>query len=139
MVKMPQSLRNLFASICVWSHPTDPLFLFNKYKHQLIEDFQNFHHDETKSINLCLIELQKYFRVHGKRCCNFGLPEPVNFDYEDVNDIIDLPVEEKIANSLYKSLNINQLFVVDAITDKVFKFNPENQTAFFLDRSGKKY
>ena len=38
MVKMPQSLRNLFASICVWSHPTDPLFLFNKYKHHLIED-----------------------------------------------------------------------------------------------------
>ncbi len=60
-------------------------------------------------------------------------------DYEDVNDIIDLPVEEKIANSLYKFLIINQLFVVDAITDKVFKFIPENQNAFFLDGPGKEY
>jgi hypothetical protein len=53
-------LRNLFASIYVWSHPTDALSLFNKYKQHLYEDFLHTHLNEAVASNLCLIELQKY-------------------------------------------------------------------------------
>ena len=136
LIKMPQPLRNLFSSICVWSHPADPLSLFNKYKNNLMEDFMFIHKDETIALNLCLIEIQKYFRVHGKRCSNFGLPEPVNFDYENNHEILDLNCEKKLADYLYKSLNVNQEFVVDTIMDKVNKFHPQNKNAFFVDGPG---
>ena len=83
-----------------------------------------------------MIEIQKYFRVHGKRCSNFGLPEPVNFDYENNHEILDLNCEKKIAGNLYKTLNVNQEFVVDTIMDKVNKFHPQNKNAFFVDGPG---
>ena len=136
LVKMPKVLRHLFASICIWSHPTDPLNLFNRYKQDLCEDFMHIHNNVDISLNLCLIELQKYFRVHGKRCQNFCLPEPLNYDYEDLNEYIVIDDEKKIASSLYKTLNKDQLHVVDTISDKVSDFNPANKNAFFLDGPG---
>ena len=136
LVQMPKVMRNLFASICIWSHPTDPLFLFNKYKNYLCEDFIHTHNNEKLSLNLCLIELQKYFRVHGKRCMNFGLPEPLNFDYEDSNESININEEKKIASTLYKSLNKDQVVVVDTVMNKVSFFQPDNKNAFFCDGPG---
>ena len=136
IIKMPKILRNLFASICVWSHPTDPLSLFNKVKQHLYEDFLHTHLNEEVASNLCLIELQKYFRIHGKRCSNFGLPEPENFEYDNYDLIFDEVAEINSADILYKTLNINQVFVVDSILNKVNNFNPSNKNVFFIDGPG---
>ncbi len=86
----------------------------------------HIHDNVEMSLNLCLIELQKYFRVHGKRCQNFCLPEPLNYDYEDLNEYIVIDEEKNIASSLFKTLNKDQLHVVDTISDKESNFYPAN-------------
>jgi hypothetical protein len=93
-------------------------------------------HDNVEiSLNLCLIELQKYFLLHGKRCQNLSLPEPLNYDYEDLNEYIVIYEENKIASSLYKTLNKDQLHVGDTLSDKASDF-PPNKNPFFLDGPG---
>jgi hypothetical protein len=135
-VKMPANLRNLFCSICVWSNPADPLALFEKYKNFLIEDY-NLQFGETGiATNKCLIDFQKYFRVHGKKCSSYNLPEPTEFDIDNYMEIIDLNKEKIIADELYSKLNQNQLFVVNKIYDSIKNFKQNAKNAFFIDGPG---
>jgi hypothetical protein len=50
--------------------------------------------------------------------------------------ILDEVAEINSADILYKTLNINQVFVVDSILNKVNNFNPSNKNAFFIDGPG---
>ena len=88
-------------------------------------------------MNFCLIEMQKYFRVHGKNCSDFGLTNPTNFDFDDCNEILNVVNEKKIGEDLFKTLNRNQLSVVNTIIERVKNFNCLNKNAFYIDGPGK--
>jgi hypothetical protein len=99
--KMPKVLRNLFPSICVWSHPTDPLCLLNKYKQHLYEDSLHIHLNEAVASNLSY-RTSKIFSRTGVQI------EPENFEYDNYDLIINEEAEINLTHTLYKTLNINQ-------------------------------
>ena len=136
LLKMPAALRTLYASICVLSNPSDTVALFDKYRYHLIEDFLIKFNDEQTTINLSLIEMQKYFRIHGKKCSDFGLADPMNFDYYNYDETVNYEDEKIIGVQLYKSLNTDQLNVVDTIMDRVKNYDCFKKNAFFIDGPG---
>jgi ATP-dependent DNA helicase PIF1 len=138
LIHMPSNLRNLFCSICVWSNPVDPVHLFENYKELLMEDYLK-KYDRFHALNKCLIDFNKYFQVHGKKCSSYSLPEPNNFDYENYESNIDLEKEKQLANLLYAKLNTNQLFVVDTILKSINNYDVKNKNSFFIDGPGKHF
>ena len=133
-IKLPSTLRNLFASICVFSHPTNPLELFLKYKEQLIEDFLFQTKDNILATNKCLIQFEKYFKLHGKSCSSFQLPAPdTSLEFDEP---FDINFEKTLADGLYKQLNQNQLYVVDTILNSIENYKKENENAYFIDGPG---
>ena len=80
--------------------------------------------------------MQKYFRIHGQKCSDFGLIDPMNFDYDNYNEIVNYTDEAMIGDELYKSLNQNQLNVVNKIMDRVKYFDCFKKNALYIDGPG---
>ena len=83
--QMPYQLRNLFCTICIFSETTDPLALFNKFKDHLMEDFlfkipSSQINRHFLANNECLKEFQDFFEPRGKKCSDYGLPDPINYN-----------------------------------------------------------
>ncbi len=76
--------------------------------------------------------MQKYFRIHGKKCSDFGLADPMNFDYDNYDETFNYEDEKIIGVQLYKSLNTNQLYVVNTILDRVKNYDCFKKNAFFI-------
>jgi hypothetical protein len=81
---MPYQLRNLFCTICIFSDPSDPLKLFDKFKEDFLEDFLKKIPDNQVdryfvANNECLKEFEIFFESRGKNCSDYGLPAPVNY------------------------------------------------------------
>ncbi len=76
---MPKQLRQLFATILVYCQPTQPELLFNKYKGDMIEDFQG---DE----NAVLHALDKILQTMSSSLNNFPTMPTSNTDF--INDPI---------------------------------------------------
>ena len=133
-IKMPNSLRNLFASICIFSNPTDPLTLFTKYLDFFIEDYLFHNNNREIAINKCLHHFEKYFQVNDKKCSHFYLPQPTKVIEDD--EPLNTNYEKILADGLYRQLNQNQLHVVETILQAVHNFAPQNSNAFFIDGPG---
>ena len=69
-VKMPRQLKNLFCTICVFSNPTEPMKLFEKYQNHFIEDFvHKLKCTKENAINLCLNEFEKFLLIKAPGGC----------------------------------------------------------------------
>ncbi len=77
---MPRQLRDLSTYICVLAVPPNVPEIIAKYKKDLCDDFANQHNGHTDDCadceNTALQEIQAVFIIHGKKCCDFGLPTP---------------------------------------------------------------
>lgn len=131
---MPKQIRNLFCTICVFSNPTYPLVLFNKYKQFLIEDYLYQKNSNEMAINKCLIEFQHFFQQHNKNCSFFGLPDPIYYS-EDSNETINITNEASIGQNLKTKLNTDQLNAVNTIL-KALDDRTNKVKAFFIDGPG---
>ena len=76
--------------------------------------------------------MQKYFRIHGKKCSEFGLTDPMNFDNDNYDEIVDYTDEKMIGDDFFKSLNNNQLYVVNTIMNRVKNFDCFKKMLFLL-------
>lgn len=83
------------------------------------------------SLNQCLLQIQDYLAIHGKKCSSFSLPDP------NENEQIDYENEKTMATSFYEKLKRDQKKDVDLIYNSV-----SNQTntskAYFIDGPGLK-
>lgn len=80
-IKMPRQLRERFAYICVFVVPPNVAELFNKYKEELSEDIVMKHGNNHSSNcanceNITLELIQDTMKIFGKKCSDFGLPNP---------------------------------------------------------------
>lgn len=58
-VRMPNELRQLFATICVYSGPSDPLALFEKFKDSMCEGFSRRGLSVGNATDLMLHDIQR--------------------------------------------------------------------------------
>ena len=134
LLQMPTQLRMLFASICLWSCPTDALLIFNKFQHHLIEDFLHLNFNREDAINQCLNQLEAVFTQQGKHCTHFGLPAPVMQTFGSIGHNFNVEHERVVANEYMSKLNEEQRSVVEKVLQSVDKVS--KQTAFFIDGPG---
>ncbi len=99
----------------------------------MLEDYNQQFGETGIANNKCLIDFQKYFRVHGKNCGSYNLPEPTEYDLDTYMQIIDLNKAKIRADELFSKRNQNQLFVVNVINDSIKNFK---QNDFLIDGSG---
>ena len=134
---MPNQLRQLFCTICVFCNPSDPTVLFEKFIDYLIEDYIHQRESREISINKCLIVFEEYFKQHGKSC-TFFLNDKYFPDYSkvvDISDKIDLVAEKAIGESLKAQLNTDQAIAVNTIL-KAVDNKQLIKKAFFIDGPG---
>lgn len=132
---MPHQLRNLFCTICIFSNPTDPQALFEKYKNYLIEDLM-LKNDADTSINLCMIALDQFFKAHSKSTDTFNLLPKPNYNIINIEEEIESNFNElKKGNELRAKLNNEQENIVKNIIESV-EDNTQKNKAFFIDGPG---
>ncbi|UYV82281.1 hypothetical protein LAZ67_21001575 [Cordylochernes scorpioides] len=118
--KMPYQIRQLFAMICVFhSELKNPLYLWNKYKEFMTEDF--VHRNINNYENQALLDIESFFKAHGKTCANYNLPVP--FAQDEINIL---------GNAYISNLNSQQNKIFDIVINSV-ENNAENQRLFCVD------
>lgn len=107
-LKMPKALRNLFCTICVFSNPSNPNALFEKFKNDLIEDFIHQNQSIENATNKCLLEFDIFFKIHGKNCEFFlgdkNKPDYSHSDNNNNNENVSL-TEDKATNTRRRTKN----------------------------------
>ena len=73
--QMPRQLRSMFATICIYCQPSNPLALWTAHEDALIEDFarSHTHHD---AVNEALHDVERVLNENGSSCAAVGLPSP---------------------------------------------------------------
>ena len=80
--QMPRQLQQMFATICIYCQPTDPLQLWNNHQAALTEDYARDHTQEYAA-NQALHEINIALQENGSNCTQIGIPEPCgNFLHE---------------------------------------------------------
>jgi len=136
--KMPGQLRDLFAYICAFGAPLNALELFNKYKVHLYED-KTRHNGHTDNCALCedfaLYEIQATLIIHGKKCTDFGLPDPRQRHSPMQSFTFDALLEKDKFEEMIATLNYQQKSAFDTIVSAI---NDEKlpHRCFFLDGPG---
>ena len=133
-LKMPSELRLLFASICLWSCPTEPMLIFTKFLDDLIEDYVHQNISRADATNQCLLHLRSVFVQHGKFCWQFGLPEPSTQSVQQEVPACNLEQERVLADEYSSKLNPQQRLVVERVLESVCKVSRQN--CFFIDGPG---
>ena len=133
--KMPNQLRVLFATICLFCEPNDPLALWQKHKHALSED--HIRRDESMGAMRALGHIDCIFRQHGKTLADFDLPKPD--DEEPEETCID--IEEAALNAALdlERLNREQRQVANVIIENISGHRRGEsfmERAFFIDGPG---
>ena len=77
MNQTPSSIRQLFAFICIFNGPHNPLELYNRFFDDMTEDIQ----DDKEGRLLC--DLEGYFKTQGLSLETFGLPDRVTSNNRD--------------------------------------------------------
>ena len=78
---MPRYLVDIFAYICIFGSPSEPINLWHEFKLDMMEGHCNYLHDGKPELcNLCegytLRDIQEILSMHGKGCVDFVLPFP---------------------------------------------------------------
>lgn len=132
--QMPRQLRQLMAFICILCNPTNAQQLWMAHKCYMIEDFHRLHSD-FESENLALADIENTLMTYGKRCVDFGLPQPimrgkVYFLLDESTRVTDVTDIKKKINTL----NVDQKNVFEAVTKAVE--HKSYQQYIFLDGPG---
>lgn len=132
MFQMPKQLRETFAIICVFCSPQNPLELWNEFADKMSVDYLRTN-SEQEAINYALHDLEAFFKQHGKKCQDFGLPAPEGIPPEINSFNPESEAEE--AELLLNMLNENQK---DAFLKIAYSIeNPGNMhNCFYLDGPG---
>jgi len=81
--QMPRQLRSMFATICTYCQPSDPLSLWTNHTDAFIEDFIR-HHSHEVAVNQALHHIERVLQENGSTCAAMGLPSPQGqFDDDD--------------------------------------------------------
>uniref|UniRef100_UPI00358EA589 uncharacterized protein n=1 Tax=Myxine glutinosa TaxID=7769 RepID=UPI00358EA589 len=118
---MPQQLRSLFATLCIFCTPTDTSALWEKYKNDLCEDFVHSGHILEQSIFMALREIQSFLLRHGQTLEAFQLPVPPD-TVEDLSsdDYQYVPGDEhEKGENNRQLLNDDQIKIVDEVLQAV--------------------
>ncbi|UYV81777.1 hypothetical protein LAZ67_20002341 [Cordylochernes scorpioides] len=127
--KMPYQIRQLFAMICVFhSELKNPLYLWNKYKEFMTEDF--VHRNINNYENQALLDIESFFKAHGKTCANYNLPVP--FAQDEIIMEYNQEEERILGNAYISNLNSQQKKIFDIVINSV-ENNAENQRLFCVD------
>jgi len=98
-LKMPKQLRNLFATICVFTNISDPKSLFNQFIDYLCEDFLQLQYETNESIAYAMDEINFFLRIHGRTWTDFNLSAPLRAP------VVSLPVE---VSNVMENFNFNE-------------------------------
>ena len=146
--KMPNQLRQLFVSICVFSEPSNPRGLWEKYVDNMIEDFIHCGSSREVAIQRALYDINNLLSVHGKCNTDFDIPSPeMSIIVESERDEIlrntardqerDMKNAAEIANKNIRSFNTEQMNVVKCILHKLYpeenEWNPGNDNTISRD------
>ncbi|KAK1933963.1 ATP-dependent DNA helicase RRM3 [Phytophthora citrophthora] len=146
--RMPYQLRQLFAIILVYSLPSSPFGLWERFKDQLSEDFQRaLDADMDPRVEYRTLQsVDKILRANNKTLANYALPPLENYDQDAVydhheEDLIDQELNaypmEQLESTVagVNNLNEGQRVIFDQVVDAVQ--NPEvDQKLFIIDRPG---
>lgn len=129
--QLPKQLRQLFGIICVFASPTDVNQLWDTFKQSLAEDYRRTH-DENASLNMALLDIKAFFKMHGRSCADFGLPTPILPEHP-TEEPVNCQEEAEQGRQMYDQLNVEQRNIVDEILLSVE--HGAHQT-FFVDGPG---
>ena len=130
LLAIPSHIRMLFASICLWSCPTDPLQLYNKFLDYLIEDYQQY----TRRSNHQVPDRAGSRFQQGKNCIHIGLPQPMQL-HQRAASVFNVQQEAHFSFEEYASMiNAEQSNVVKRVLDLVHRIL--DKKAFFIDGPG---
>ena len=135
--QMPAQLRSLFATICLFCHPSNPSELWLNYKKAMTEDFIHTTKNIYVSEQLALAHFESIFKENGQDCASFGLPTP-----SEVNDHaaeVDLQEEQRIVEENFAKLNNDQRVIVDEVlqaVNQVQQGDSPKPRAYFIDGPG---
>lgn len=137
MFYMPSQLRSLFATICLYCEPSDPLSLWVNHKDALVEDFVQIQgltpHDAEQR---ALQNIESVLQQSGVSCIDYGLPSVIAVSATETFDHVR---EALTASTNIALLNEDQRLLVDEVLQAVQDFNCETNPqcrAYFLDGPG---
>ncbi|XP_070494675.1 uncharacterized protein [Chironomus tepperi] len=103
---MPKQLREMFAYICIFCQPAQPLKLWQDHLESLILDYLRSD-NEANSINNALHDIEFILKQHSMSCFSLGLPVPRGNAPEE--EMFDQAEEACQAADQIKKLNEAQL------------------------------
>ena len=120
--QMPRQLRSMFATICTYCQPSDPITLWTTHTDALIEDFAR-HHTHEAAVNQALHDINRLLQENGLSCASIGLPLPQG-EFNDVHVSTDLSEPPPS----FDDLNREQQHVVEAVLQSVMNAEGEDGT-----------
>ena len=139
--QMPVQMRQLFVTILANNEIAQPLILWVKFKKDMYQDF--FHQyrgraqQEEHAEQLCLLELEKLFKLINRSCLSYGLPIPVNIpptfsNFKD-GSLRTNQQNSELASRNIPLLNEGQKKVFDIIIQAATSNIPVRNNCFFID------
>ena len=130
--KMAKQLRDLFATICVFCNPSNPLKLWEKFKEFMSEDYKHKNMNDPES--RALQEINEFLKVHSMCLGDFGLPIP-KFHEQLALFEFDNSYEAAEGAAKFEQLNGDQRIIVERILKTIEK-SADIKKCFFMDGPG---
>ncbi|KAL3810378.1 hypothetical protein ACJIZ3_000028 [Penstemon smallii] len=138
-VKMPSSLRRLFATILLYCEPAGVRRLWDENCTYMIEDYPSSSTStNTLAINRLLHDINKILAQHNRSLKEFDLPQ-ISEEYQDlgmissiIQDELTIPVSSDELNDVRK-LNPGQLLAFNTIKHTI---TSKRSGIFFVDGPG---
>ncbi|XP_073513989.1 uncharacterized protein [Phyllobates terribilis] len=129
VLNMPTQLQEMFAYICVFGPPTNPLELWNEFKEHFLKDYCHRYHNNTEDcINCEGYAMKDVLLIHGKYFDDFNLPRPPQEEDYDKEYELTKSAEMK------ETLNQEQRFAYEAIVQTLQ--DTLTPKCFFIDGPG---
>jgi len=134
-LKIPNQLRNLFATIIIYSRPSNVReLLFYKYDKNMIEDYI-LQYTEDIAKDLLLHDINDYLKTEGKSLAMYRLPNPkplLNLLPYLSNNNPEVMKNLSLLNQ--QSFNIDKKKAFTTINDAIYKNG--KKMLFYLDGPG---
>jgi hypothetical protein len=135
--QMPVQLRCLFATICLYCEPTEPMQLWITHKDAMIEDYLHHHETVQSAEQKALHDIQAILQQNGMSCLDFGLPNGEIIEVMDTD--FDVDQQLNIAATNIALLNPEQRVLVDEVLEALEEIKQGHAPkcrAYFLDGPG---
>src|ERR1700733_1408081 len=129
---MPKQIREMFAYICCFCNPLEPLKLWQDHNNDFILDYLRTDNEDTAK-NKALHNIESVLKQHGLSCTMIGLPAPKGNASE--TPIFNQEEEARKGAELIAKLNDKQF---DAFRKIVLAVDNDNVTSrcFYIDGPG---